>query len=29
MEMKCVTDGTFGKGAFEEELEKAKKKWEI
>ena len=25
MEMKCVTDGTFGKGAFEEELEKAKK----
>ena len=26
MEMKCVTDGTFGKGAFEEKLEKAKKK---
>ena len=25
MEMKCVTDGTFGKGAFEEELDKAKK----
>jgi hypothetical protein len=27
MQVKAVTDGTFGKGAFEEELEKSKS-WE-